>query len=470
MDNISATCIDNNPICAISTPPGVGGIAVARISGKGAIEIVDKIWKGTSLVNARTHTAHYGEITDSNGETLDAGVATVFKAPRSFTGEDTVEISIHGSRYIQSRLINLLVESGCRAAGAGEFTRRAFVNGRLDLASAEAVADMIASESKAAHAIAVRQMKGDYSQRLDTLRNRLTELAALLELELDFSEEDVEFASRTALRDTAIEIQATLRSLASSFKTGAAIKNGVPVAIVGAPNAGKSTLLNTLLAEERALVSPIKGTTRDTIEETIDIDGIQFRLIDTAGLRTTSDTIEQLGINRTLDKISNASIVIWLIDPTQNEETQLSEITAKIDPSSTLLKVINKSDILQTPPHTEKDTIHISAKNGDGIETLRHTLVDAVIKGLPGETDMIVTNARHYESIIAAEKAISAVIENLNAGTPEANASGYSGIMISGDIIAQDLREAIHHLGAITGAITTTDILSTVFSRFCIGK
>ncbi len=245
MDNISATCIDNNPICAISTPPGVGGIAVARISGKGAIEIVDKIWKGTSLVNARTHTAHYGEITDSNGETLDAGVATVFKAPRSFTGEDTVEISIHGSRYIQSRLITLLVESGCRAAGAGEFTRRAFVNGRLDLASAEAVADMIASESKAAHAIAVRQMKGDYSQRLDTLRNRLTELAALLELELDFSEEDVEFASRTALRDTAIEIQATLRSLASSFKTGAAIKNGVPVAIVGAPNAGKSTLLNT---------------------------------------------------------------------------------------------------------------------------------------------------------------------------------------------------------------------------------
>ncbi|MCI9608588.1 MAG: tRNA uridine-5-carboxymethylaminomethyl(34) synthesis GTPase MnmE [Muribaculaceae bacterium] len=500
---------DSKPICAISTPPGVGGIAVARISGSKAIETVDKIWHGAPLTRANTHTAHYGEIIDTDGSVLDTAVATIFRAPKSFTGEDTVELSIHGSRYIQTRLIALLVETGCQPAAAGEFTRRAFANGRLDLASAEAVADMIASDSKAAHSIAVRQLKGDYSQRLAGLREKLTELAALLELELDFSEEDVEFASRATLLATAQQVSDTLATLASSFKAGSAIKAGVPVAIVGAPNAGKSTLLNTLLAEERALVSPISGTTRDTIEECIDIDGIRFRLIDTAGLRTTDDTIEQLGIQRAIDKIATASIVIWLIDPTTGCEDSVGvndidgdsfgglRISDHISPDATLIKVFNKSDLStnQLPGY-----LHISAKNGTGVDTLRDALTAAARNGLPDETDMIVTNARHYRAITDAARAINSVIAALGAphaaGSSAGNggdagdggdggvgngggATDYSGIagyavmgpdMISGDIIAQDLRQAIHHLGEITGEITTTDILTTIFSRFCIGK
>lgn len=459
----------DKPICAISTPPGVGGIAVARISGANAIEVVDKVWSGVPLISVPSHTAHYGDIVDLDGGVLDSGVATVFRAPKSYTGENTVEVSVHGSRYIQQQLINLLVSVGCRVAEPGEFTRRAFANGHLDLASAEAVADMIASESKAAHAIAVRQMKGDYSKRLESLRAKLLDLASLLELELDFSEEDVEFASRQQLMSTAEEVRDAVESLTGSFKKGSAIKNGVPVAIVGNPNAGKSTLLNALLAEERALVSPVSGTTRDTIEETLDIDGIRFRLIDTAGLRDTEDMIEQLGIERAKDKIGKASTVLWLIDAEelsnadseyiQELKSQKDEIVAAMQPDARLIGVLNKTDVAEC---IEKSgelgiEISISAKEKRGIDELKDALVIEARRGLPEEAALVVTNARHYESLLAAGESLDAVIAGLNDG-------------ISGDFIAQDLRQVNHHLGAITGAITTSEILSTVFSRFCIGK
>ncbi len=461
--------ISDKPICAISTPPGVGGIAVARVSGANAIEVVDKVWRGAPLTEARTHSAHYGDIVDLDGGILDSGVATVFRAPKSYTGENTVEISVHGSRYIQQQLINMLVNAGCRVAEPGEFTRRAFANGHLDLASAEAVADMIASESKAAHAIAVRQMKGDYSKRLEALRAKLLELASLLELELDFSEEDVEFASRQQLLATAGEVREAVQSLTGSFKKGSAIKNGVPVAIVGNPNAGKSTLLNALLAEDRALVSPVSGTTRDTIEETLDIDGIRFRLIDTAGLRDTDDMIEQLGIERAKDKIGKASTVLWLIDAEELSNAnatyldelmaQKGEIEGAMQPDARLIGVLNKTDVADCLAlHDELGVeICISAKEKQGIEELKTALVEEARRGLPEEAALVVTNARHYESLLAAGEALDAVIGGLNNG-------------ISGDFIAQDLRQVNHNLGAITGAITTTEILSTVFSRFCIGK
>lgn len=456
------------PICAISTPPGVGGIAVARVSGKKAIEIVDRLWRGKPLKDAKTHTAHLGDIIDSNGEILDSGVATIFRAPKSYTGEDTVELSVHGSRYIQQQLINSLVSVGCRIAEPGEFTKRAFANGNLDLASAEAVADMIASESKAAHAIAVRQMKGEYSKRLEELRSRLVDLASLLELELDFSEEDVEFASRQTLLSTANEVLEAVSVLKNSFKKGEALKNGVPVVIVGDPNAGKSTLLNVLLGEDRALVSPISGTTRDTIEETIDIEGIRFRLIDTAGLRETDDLIEQLGIERAKDKISRAATVVWLIDGeklagsdilyVEKLMQQRKLIEASMNTDARLITVLNKSELYDgNIPEELHVELTISAKERHGIDALKGAMVEEARKGIPEEAALVVTNARHYESLAAAATSLQAVIDGLRNG-------------ISGDFIAQDLRQVNHYLGTITGTITTSEILSTVFSRFCIGK
>ena len=306
---------DNSTICAISTPPGIGGIAVARISGPRAIEITDTIWQGLPLTDAASHTAHLGTIVDAEGAILDQGVATVYRAPRSFTGENTVELSVHGSTYIQRRLIETLISAGCTLAQPGEFTRRAFAAGKMDLAEAEAIADVIASNSRAAHRIAVTQMKGAYSRRLNDLRSQLLELAALLELELDFSEEDVEFASRENLRNIASDIHAEVTRLHSSFAAGQAIKDGIPVAIVGATNAGKSSLLNTLIGDDRAIVSDIHGTTRDTIEETLETGDYLFRFIDTAGLRETDDTIEQIGIQRSRQAIDRAMITILVIDP-----------------------------------------------------------------------------------------------------------------------------------------------------------
>ncbi|MBQ9076525.1 MAG: tRNA uridine-5-carboxymethylaminomethyl(34) synthesis GTPase MnmE [Muribaculaceae bacterium] len=461
----------DDTICAISTPHGIGGIAVARISGINAIRIVDNVWKGKTLKEAISHSAHLGTIVDEQGEAVDQAVATVYRAPRSFTGEDVVEISVHGSLWVQRELINLLVRQGCRIADAGEFTRRAFANGRMDLAEAEAVADVIASSSRAAHRIAMSQMRGDFSRRLTSLHDQLLELASLLELELDFSEEDVEFASRQRLLDLAQEIHQVVSRLASTFATGSAIKDGIPVAIVGETNAGKSTLLNRLLHEERAIVSDIHGTTRDTIEDTIEIGDTLFRFIDTAGLRDTDDTIESLGIERTIQKISDARIILWVIDATEDTGT-ISRGAQRILPHSTdgqiLIVAINKTDIptanttllssaLKGTIPDDVMTVDISAHTGAGIDTLEKLLTKASGTTDITSGDILVTNARHYEALTRATESIDRAIGGLRSG-------------LSGDFIAQDIRETLHHLGEITGTITSQDILTSIFSRFCIGK
>ncbi len=458
-------------ICAISTPSGVGGIAVARISGVDAIKIADSIWKGKSLKEAMSHTAHLGTIIDEHDEEIDQAVATVFRTPRSFTGEDVVEISVHGSRWVQRELINLLVRQGCRIATAGEFTRRAFANGRMDLAEAEAVADVIASSSRAAHRIAMSQMRGDFSQRLTSLHDQLLELASLLELELDFSEEEVEFASREKLLTLAKEIHSVVSGLASTFAKGSAIKDGIPVAIVGETNAGKSTLLNRLLHEDRAIVSDIHGTTRDTIEDVIEIGDTLFRFIDTAGLRETTDTIEALGIERTMQKIADARIILWVIDATAGTDAT-KRVAARMIPTisdeQTLITVVNKIDSPTANIDEIKitlDTIlpdyaiitYLSAREGLGTDILEKTLIKASGTDEISSNDVMVTNARHYEALSRAGESIVRAIDGLTAGLP-------------GDFIAQDIRETLLHLGEITGTITSQDILTSIFSRFCIGK
>lgn len=460
----------NDTICAISTPPGVGGIAVVRVSGPEATSICDKLWRGKALSEAKSHTAHFGIINDSEGRRLDEAVATVFKAPKSFTGEDTVEISVHGSVYIQRELVDALCAVGARLAEAGEFTRRAFASGRFDLAQAEAVADIIAADSRASHRLADSQMRGDFSNKLNGLRDSLLELVSLLELELDFSEEDVEFASRMKLKTLASEIHDTVSRLAKSFKTGDAIKRGVSVAIVGETNAGKSTLLNRLLHDDRAIVSDVHGTTRDIIEDTVDIDGVCFRFIDTAGIRQTDDTVETLGIERTLKRLATARIVIWVVDASRPDAIvqTAEEVIGRVDDDSEIIAVINKCDIAEASAAREAlehlnhgrkvdAIVEISADKGTGVENLEAELVKISGAADISATDVIVTNARHYRSLVDAETAISRAIDGLNAG-------------LSGDFIAQDLRETLHHLSTITGTITTTDILSTIFSKFCIGK
>ncbi|WP_304747253.1 tRNA uridine-5-carboxymethylaminomethyl(34) synthesis GTPase MnmE [Duncaniella muris] len=473
---------DSDTICAISTAPGCGGIAVIRVSGPDAISIINKIWRGKPLSSVGTHTAHLGTITDPENPTepLDSGVATVFRAPGTFTGEDVVEISVHGSVWIQRELINLLIRTGCRLAQPGEFTRRAFANGKLDLAQAEAVADVIAATSRSAHRLASSQMRGDFSKRIGALREKLIEIASLLELELDFSEEDVEFASRIHLAELAKNLHTEISSLAATFSTGSALKNGIPVAIVGEPNAGKSTLLNALLNESRAIVSDIPGTTRDTVEDTIEIDGVMYRFIDTAGLRETSDHVENLGIGRSFEAIERARIVIWLVTPDISQEklTELyTEIKKHLAEGATLLTVLNKTDLLASPtdlPHplqniftesqepvtTEKSTqrpILISASTGHNIDRLTQALHTLSGTNDSARADLMVTNARHYEALTLAAESLARVLDGLRAN-------------LSGDFIAQDLRETIHHLSAITGTITTTDLLTSIFQNFCIGK
>lgn len=460
--------INEDTICAISTPAGVGGIAVIRVSGTNAIKFVAPSWLGANLETAKSHTVHLGKFISHEGEIIDEVVVTIFRNPKSFTGEDVIEISCHGSVWIQQQIVNALISNGCRAAKGGEFTRRAFMNGKLDLSQAEAVADVIASSSKAAHKIAIDQMRGGFSQMIGKLRDSLLQFTSLLELELDFSEEDVEFADRQKLIVQAEEVHKTLTKLANSFQTGNAIKNGFPVAIIGETNAGKSTLLNRLLHDDKALVSNIKGTTRDVIEDTITLGGMLFRFIDTAGIRDTDDEIESMGIQRAYRKIEEASIILWLIDPTQ--ATDIDTLAKTIMPKTKnkkLIVVINKIDI--TDKQLISNTVeqinrltsytpiaYISAKNDIKVDELEQQLINAAQADY-NQNELMVTNARHYDALHNAAKAISRAINGLKAG-------------ISGDFIAQDIRETIHYLSEITGEITTHEVLATIFSKFCIGK
>lgn len=459
---------DNETICAISTPHGIGGIAVVRVSGPDATAIVQKRWSGKHLNEMASHTAHLGKIADSDGHLLDEAVLTLFRGPQSFTGEDVVELSCHGSPWIQQQVINTLVDAGCRVAQAGEFTRRAFSNGKLDLSQAEAVADVIASQSRASHRVAMSQMRGAFSRKLSNLREQLLTFVSLIELELDFSEEDVSFASTQKLLALALEIHESLSALAGSFSTGIAIKNGIPVAIVGATNAGKSTLLNALLHDDRAIVSDVHGTTRDVIEDTTMIDGTLFRFIDTAGIRHATDAIEAIGIERTFERLSKSQIVLWVVDATA-DATQMTQFGADLVArceGKQLIAVINKTDLCVNPALERvvskllpqgATIVKISAHSESDLQRLQQEISRVAAMPQVADGDVIVTNARHYEALRNADAAIERVIDGIEAGVSE-------------DFLSQDLRECMHYLGEITGEITTHEILGSIFSRFCVGK
>ena len=467
--------MNEDTICAIATAHGMGAIAVIRISGSKAFPIVAQIFqqngKAFDMDKVLSHKAYFGQIVDGD-EMLDEVLATFFKGPHSFTGEDSVEISVHGSVFIQQRLLQLLIAKGCRMAEAGEFTRRAFVHRKFDLAQAEAIADLIASQNAAAHRVAMNQMKGSFSDELKTLRDKLLEITALMELELDFSEEDVEFADRTQLNLLLDQAITHITRLTESFRLGNAIKNGIPVAIVGETNTGKSTLLNALLGEERAIVSDIAGTTRDTIEETLNIDGTLFRFIDTAGLRETDETIEKIGIERSYKKLSEADIVIGMLDATKDYDAMREaarNIVDKTDLTQQILfLLINKIDKKDTEKSLcdrlrydlqieigQTEILLISAKQSIGLDELRSKL--AVCKSNFDTNATLVTNLRHYEALRNALESLNAVKQSLADNIPT-------------DLVAQDLRHALHHLGTITGEVTTDEVLGTIFSRFCIGK
>lgn len=453
----------SDTIVAISTPHGSGGIAVARVSGGNVISCVAKCWRGAPLTSMASHSAHLGTVVNSRGELLDEVVLTLFRGPRSFTGEDVVEISCHGSLWIQQQLINTLVDCGCRAAAAGEFTRRAFTNGRIDLSQAEAIADVIAAQSATAHRVAMNQMRGAFAKHLASLREKLLEFTSLVELELDFSEEDVEFADRSRLIALAADIHSYITRLADSYREGNAIRNGIPVAIIGATNAGKSTLLNAIVGDDRAIVSDIHGTTRDVIEDSLVLNGVQLRLIDTAGIRRSNDAIETLGIERSFQKLREASIVVWVIDATaaQADVDRFYTTVAPAFEGKKVLAVLNKCDLLQGEPQLKLapslDTIAISAHNSPDIDRLKQRLT--ALADLPEVDDntLIVINARHYEALTRAADAIARVNQALDDGLP-------------GDLLSQDLRECLHFLGEITGEITSANVLQSIFSRFCIGK
>ena len=462
---------EDSVICAIATSPGMGAIAVIRVSGEGSVELCDSIFfspSGKRLVDALPNTVLFGQIREGE-ELIDEVLATVFRSPRSFTGEDSVEISCHGSVYIQQRILQALIHAGARMARPGEYTRRAFLNGKMDLTQAEAVADLVASSSAAAHRMAMNQMRGGFSSELTKLREELLRLVALLELELDFSEEDVEFADRGELKEIALRIDGWLTRLCDSFSLGNVIKNGVPVAIVGNTNVGKSTLLNALLREERAIVSDVAGTTRDTIEETLNLQGVTFRFVDTAGIRNTSDQVETIGIERTFSKIGQAKIVLLLVDATKCVEDIIpyyGQVRESLAAGARLVVLLNKVDgvadegalLKQVAAVLPGETVMpLSAKYGKNVSELERFLVDIVQADLQEADDVVVSNVRHYEALFAAREAIRRSLEGLVSG-------------LSGEFVAQDIRECIHYLGEITGDFTNDIILGFVFEHFCVGK
>ena len=472
--------LSDDTIMAVATPSGKGALAIIRLSGSDAIAIADSVWKGARLRNCHTHTAHLGNIVDESGEILDQSVATVFYGPKSFTGEDVVEFSLHASPWIVREVSTLLLRKGARGAEPGEFSRRAYLNGRMDLASAEGVSDLIASSSRAAHRLAMQQTRGAFSKEFNELRDKLIELASLLELELDFSEEDVEFADRTRLVEIATLLLLKIDRLTASYATGRAIKEGVPVVIAGMPNVGKSTLLNALLQEDKAIVSDIPGTTRDIIEDTCEIDGILFRFIDTAGLRKSSDRIENIGIERARKRLNQASIVLWLIDPLAPIGDQIAEMNAslrELAPEQKIIPVITKISaaeiseshlenvkkylnavlVSEESPNDIQNIVCISAAEGSGLEALSEALKKASTSDFDPEKELLLTNARHYSDLLTAGQALRRALEQIQAGA-------------SADFIAMDIREATSALSSLTGTITTPDLLNSIFSRFCIGK
>lgn len=465
--------IYNDTIVALATPSGAGAIAVIRISGSEAIHIANSVFqsvKRKDLTNQKSHTLHLGHIIDGN-KTLDEVLVSIFKGTNSYTGENTIEISCHGSTYIQQQIIQLLLRKGCRMANAGEFTLRAFLNGKLDLSQAEAVADLISSDNEAAHQIAMNQMRGGFSNEIAKLREELLNFASLIELELDFAEEDVEFADRTQFTELLIRIEFVLKRLIDSFSVGNVIKNGIPVAIVGEPNVGKSTLLNALLNEERAIVSDIAGTTRDTIEDELVIDGIAFRFIDTAGIRETKDVVESIGIKKTFEKIDQAQVVLYLFESLKFKVSG-SEYIAEIEkvknkyPLKPILVIVNKIDLLSENEisniNKQLETLNlkllkISAKNNIGIEELKAQLLSFVNTGALRNNETIITNTRHYDSLHKALEEIQKVKFGLQNN-------------LSSDLIAIDIKEALYQFGTITGQVTNDELLGNIFANFCIGK
>ncbi|MEI6488472.1 MAG: tRNA uridine-5-carboxymethylaminomethyl(34) synthesis GTPase MnmE [Bacteroidota bacterium] len=461
--------ISNDTIVALATPQGSGALGIIRISGKKAIAIASSIFvsrhkKPIDLSKKASHTVHFGLIMDAD-IMLDEVLLTIFKAPRTYTAEDIIEISCHGSMFIQQNIIQLIIKHGARMAQPGEFTLRAFINGKLDLSQAEAVADLIASNSASSHQIALEQMRGGFSSKIKLLRQNLIDFASLIELELDFSEEDVEFANRNDLKQLVISIQHIVQRLIQSFEVGNVIKNGIPVAIVGKPNAGKSTLLNELLQEDRAIVSEIPGTTRDVIEDEIVIDGVLFRFIDTAGIRQTTDIIESMGVAKTFEQIKLSSIVVYLFDAHEMTASELQTIVAELQQNlnqSQLLLVANKIDKEDTQAIEREfsqftNLVCISAKEKTNIDGLKRKLLAYFENQTVNLTETIVTNARHVEALTNTNQALIRILEGLNN-------------QVSGDFLAMDIRQALHYLGTITGEISTDDILTSIFTRFCIGK
>ena len=462
--------INQETIVALATPSGAGAIAVIRLSGQNAISIAAEVFQsvsGKDISTQKTHTIHLGHVVDG-AKTYDQVLLSLFKGPNSYTGENVVEISCHGSTFIQQQIIQLLLRKGAKMAQAGEFTLRAFLNGKLDLSQAEAVADLIASDNEASHQIAMQQMRGGFSNEIAKLRQELLNFASLIELELDFAEEDVEFADRTAFKELLERIEFVLKRLIDSFAVGNVIKNGIPVAIVGEPNVGKSTLLNALLNEERAIVSDIAGTTRDTIEDELVIDGIGFRFIDTAGIRETKDHVESIGIQKTFEKIEQAQVVLFLVDSTELTMDSLERLKVEVEkiknkyPQKALLTLFNKKDkledrLLSTLQSQIENSIFISAKQKEGIDDLKNELLSFVNTGALRNNETIVTNTRHYDSLLKALEEVQKVKYGIESNT-------------SSDFIAIDIRQALYYFGEITGEVTNDELLGNIFANFCIGK